>query len=169
MSADVAPRRSALTWLVRAASTGLALVYIVPAALYLRGRAAKRAGDDYADLGPLAALLDGKPTRVTVPSRGVDAWSESGAGGGTVFLLRRGDKLLALDSTCPHTGCSVSVDEGGAGFRCPCHQSAFAIDGTRLRGPAPRGLDAQDVRVVNGRIQLRYQRYRPGSADRVPA
>ena len=169
MSADVPPRRSALTWFVRIASAGLALVYLVPAALYLRGRATKRPDDDYVDLGPLAALLDGKPTRVTVPSRGVDAWSESGGAGGSVFLLRRGEKIVALDTTCPHTGCSVSLDEAGAGFRCPCHQSAFAVDGTRLRGPAPRGLDAQDVRVVNGRIQLRYQRYRPGSAERVPA
>lgn len=171
MSAETAARRSVVGWFVRAAATGLALLYAVPAIWYLRGRG-KRVGpddlEDAIDLGPLDAFVDGRPVRVAVPNRGTDAWSEGVGTSGSVFVLRRGAEVSALDSVCPHTGCSVSVDDQSGGFRCPCHQSAFAADGSWLRGPAPRGLDAQAVRVVDGRVKLRYVRYRAGRSDRVP-
>jgi len=56
------------------------------------------------------------------------------------------DDVVALFSRDPHQGCSVDfkVLDGaaeGPGFRGPCTGSAFLIDGTRVFGPAPRGLD----------------------------
>lgn len=161
-------RRSALGLFIRVLGAGLAAVYALPAALYLRGRAAQKVTDEFIDVAALAALPDGKPVRVALPSHGTDAWSETAASGGAVYLLRRGSEVRALDSVCPHTGCSVSWDEARSGFRCPCHQSAFSIDGACLHGPAPRGLDAEAVRIVGDRVQLRYVRYRPGRPDRVP-
>ncbi len=161
------PRRRALDWIMRGLGAGITLLYAVPAALYLRGRTSVGAEDAAVDVGPLDALIDGVPQRVTVPVRGNDAWSQGSALRASVFLLRRGEKVAALDSTCPHTGCAVDWDEATTQFRCPCHRSAFSTAGERISGPAPRGLDPEEVEVRSGRVFVRYRRYRPGRPDRM--
>ncbi len=160
-------RRGALAWIVRGLGAGLALVYAIPAALYVRGRSRVTEAEVAVDVGALDALKEGVPQRVTVPVHGNDAWSQEGGLRASVFLLRRGERVAALDSTCPHTGCAVEWDEGTTQFRCPCHRSAFSASGERLSGPAPRGLDPEEVEVKAGRVFVRYRRYRTGRPDRV--
>lgn len=162
-------RRGLLGWVVRGLSLAIAAVYAVPALRYVAGRRPAAVEDLRVDLGPLDAIPEGKPVRVPVPSRRMDAWSEARGAQASVFLIRRGTQVAALDSTCPHTGCAVDWDAAAARFRCPCHRSAFAPDGTRLDGPAPRGLDPEEITVEAGRLLLRYRRHRPGRPDRVPS
>lgn len=45
-----------------------------------------------------------------------------------------------LSAICPHLGCVVQWNTTEATWDCPCHGSRFAVDGTVLNGPAPRGL-----------------------------
>ncbi len=159
-------RRTVLGMILGAASAGLALVYAMPAALYLRGR---RDGNELeADLGALTSLPERRPVRLPVVAERSDAWERTRATSGAVFAIRDGDEVRLLDSACPHTGCAVDWSEAEGMFRCPCHRSTFALDGTRTAGPAQRGLDPQQVTVRNGRILLRYRRYRSGRADREP-
>jgi menaquinol-cytochrome c reductase iron-sulfur subunit len=73
-----------------------------------------------------------------------------------LFLVREEDRLRALSAECTHLGCTVDrvaedVPEGegaGGGFRCPCHGSTFAADGTNLAGPAPRPLPWRPLRLA---------------------
>jgi len=46
--------------------------------------------------------------------------------------------------------------------------SVFALDGTVLNGPAPRPLDALDVRVENGRLSVLLQEFTAGVATKIP-
>ena len=159
-------RRRALVWVVRGLSAALTALYAIPAVRYLAGRPAPPAPT--VDLGPLSALPEGVPQRVVLPSTQPDAWRAGAAARQAIFLVRNGQAVRALDTTCPHTGCAVEWDAAQTRFRCPCHRSAFGPDGARLAGPAPRDLDPQEVTVEAGRVRVRYRRYRAGRPDRVP-
>ncbi len=91
---------------------------------------------------------------------------------GRVALLRDADGLFALGLRCPHLGCRPDWDRRSRRFLCPCHGSAFAYDGRRLKGPADRGLaqvalerDAQGRLIAHpGRPAAPGARLRPGAA-----
>lgn len=51
-----------------------------------------------------------------------------------------GSLIRAFSAVCPHQGCDNSWRYGNEVFRCTCHGSEFANDGTRLSGPATRDL-----------------------------
>ncbi len=161
------PKRRLLGGLVRAVAAGLTALYAIPAFRYLRGRPRVDAPVEL-DLGPLDAIPEGEPRLVAIRTGAVDGWSEGRGASAGLFLVRRGDEVRALDAACPHSGCSVSWDATQRGFRCPCHRSAFAADGARLSGPAPRGLDEQAVEVRAGRVRVRYRHFRAGRPEREP-
>lgn len=125
-STGVPPSRRALIWGLGAvawaglvASLGLGL----GAALRLAGAGGGAAARPPLDLGPAAAVGPGQ-----VVSQG------------DVALVRDQGGLFALSLVCPHLGCRPAWQKTQARFLCPCHGSAFAPDGQRLFGPAPRGL-----------------------------
>jgi Rieske Fe-S protein len=55
------------------------------------------------------------------------------------FLVRRGDKLIALSSYCTHRKCKL-VAEPDHSFYCKCHGSTFDPAGHVTQGPAKRDL-----------------------------
>lgn len=55
------------------------------------------------------------------------------------FLIRKGDKLVALSSYCTHRKCKLTTDRDHS-FFCPCHGSTFAPNGKVTEGPAKRDL-----------------------------
>jgi len=68
-----------------------------------------------------------------------------------VCVVRDGDKLAAISTTCTHLGCIVSVAE--TGFACPCHGSRYDQDGCVTSGPAPRALSWYQVTLApNGDV-----------------
>ena len=51
-----------------------------------------------------------------------------------------------FSAVCPHAGCNVSkVTEGK--IICPCHGSAFNVDGSVDKGPAKTGLESKPITV----------------------
>ncbi len=70
-----------------------------------------------------------------------------------VCVVRDGDKIAAISTTCTHLGCIVAVAE--TGFACPCHGSRFDQDGTVTGGPAPRPLPWFQVTLApNGDLEV---------------
>lgn len=56
-----------------------------------------------------------------------------------IVVLRKSEtEFLALSPVCTHLGCTVRKEPSV--FRCPCHGSTYALDGTVVRGPAERSL-----------------------------
>ena len=55
------------------------------------------------------------------------------------------DQLIALSAVCTHRGCTVKLQADKAEMHCPCHDSAFAYDGTVLTSPATTPLKKYDV------------------------
>jgi nitrite reductase/ring-hydroxylating ferredoxin subunit/uncharacterized membrane protein len=106
---------------------------------------------DWTDVAALDDLTDGEPKRVE-------------ADGTPVLLLRQGEHIRAIGATCPHFG--GPLDEGkidGITVTCPWHGSVFRLDDGALRhGPATMPVAAYEVRIDNGRVEIRVNAEQAG-------
>lgn len=70
-----------------------------------------------------------------------------------ICIVREGNKVAAISTTCTHLGCSVSIAD--TGFSCPCHGSRYDQDGAVTGGPAPKALPWFKVTLApNGEIEV---------------
>jgi len=93
---------------------------------------------------------------------------------GRFYLVRMPDGgFLALYRKCTHLGCAVPWNPAEGKFICPCHASAFEMDGAVINPPAPRPLDRFAVTIVDGIVSVDtgtpIQRDRASEADFVYA
>jgi len=94
---------------------------------------------------------------------------------GSVWLIRQpaGNEppVVALQSECPHLGCAVNLKADRSGFLCPCHTSAFTLDGTPTNQVPPRPMDRLDVELTAGddpEVRVRFQRFRTQIEEKIP-
>ena len=80
-----------------------------------------------------------------------------------ILLVRKGERIFALAETCSHFNGPLS--EGkliGDSIVCPYHDSRFRLaDGRVINGPAVHPQPCLEVRVRDGRIEVR----KPSSQD----
>jgi cytochrome b6-f complex iron-sulfur subunit len=70
-----------------------------------------------------------------------------------VCIVRDGNKMAAISTTCTHLGCIVAPSD--TGFQCPCHGSQFDVDGFVTSGPAPKALAWYQVTITpNGELEV---------------
>lgn len=118
---------------------------------YVRGVGVNHAFDE-GELKDWTAVIDaadlpaGSPTRVE-------------AGGAAVLLYRASDRILAIGARCSHAGGPLQegkIDDSGPCVQCPWHGSVFRLeDGSVVHGPATTPQAAYDVRVQDGRVEVR--------------
>jgi menaquinol-cytochrome c reductase iron-sulfur subunit len=94
---------------------------------------------------------------------------------GAVWLIRQPEgstePVLAFTAECPHLGCSINLAADGENFFCPCHNSAFKLDGERLNDTPPRPMDRLEVETPSGpdgRVRVKFQRFRTQSKEKTP-
>ncbi|WP_432987454.1 Rieske 2Fe-2S domain-containing protein [Dactylosporangium sp. CA-233914] len=95
-----------------------------------------------------------------VPANALVAAGEVPVGGGvivkdTVLVLQPAKgSFKAYDAVCPHEGAIVDPPfDGNPIIMCPRHNSKFKVaDGSRVDGPAPRGLKSVKVGVKSGYV-----------------
>lgn len=148
------------------AAAGLAVV-LDP----LRRKAAANPAVRVTTLDALPA--DGLPRKFPAIAAKTDAWNKFAAAPiGAVYLRRTPDnRVEALNVVCPHAGCFVEFSAAAGNFRCPCHQSTFALDGSIASpaSPSPRALDKLAVKVADdGAVWVTFQNFQSGRADQVP-
>jgi menaquinol-cytochrome c reductase iron-sulfur subunit len=142
-------------------------------ALVLSPLQTKKNGARWVRTIKLDQLKEGEPRRVAILDDRRDAWTvERGVELGSVWLVRRGEKVLAFSAVCPHLGCSVNAVSSadgtpGGGFACPCHTSSFDAKGKRTSGPSPRDLDMLETRVEEGHVAVDFRRFRIGIEEKV--
>jgi Rieske Fe-S protein len=116
----------------------------------------------------------GGATTATVPSASSSAAASGGGaagalsstsaipvGGGKIFDSQvvvvtqpTANEFKAFSAVCTHMGCIVNQISDGK-IQCPCHGSEYSIDsGDVLRGPAPKPLAAQKIKVTGDSIFL---------------
>jgi cytochrome b6-f complex iron-sulfur subunit len=73
--------------------------------------------------------------------------------GRRICIVREGDQMAAISTTCTHLGCIVSSSE--TGFACPCHGSRYDQDGNVTAGPAPKALPWYRLSLApNGELEV---------------
>jgi Rieske Fe-S protein len=74
---------------------------------------------------------------------------------GAFYLAADERGVFALTAVCTHRGCLV-LSEGPTGFGCPCHDSAYNLQGEVVEGPAKLPLRHLEVHEVEpgGRLQV---------------
>jgi cytochrome b6-f complex iron-sulfur subunit len=73
-----------------------------------------------------------------------------------IALRRMPDQQwLALSTICAHAGCEVRVLPQA--FECPCHGSAYAVDGEVEEGPASRPLQRFPVEETADAIIIKVK------------
>jgi nitrite reductase/ring-hydroxylating ferredoxin subunit len=108
---------------------------------------------EWTDVGTVADLPEGEPTRRIVGDVGV-------------LVVRRGERIHALADRCAHAsaplheGSIVDGDGRGDCVVCPWHGSVFRLDsGSVVHGPATAPQPTFRTRVRDGRLELAVTGY----------
>lgn len=91
------------------------------------------------------ARLGLEPIAVPISYVAKDAWRESRQQGVVYLRQPANGTVEALSARCTHLGCTVHWVAAENRFKCPCHGSQFAADGSVLHGPAERPLERLPV------------------------
>lgn len=138
----------------------------------LRGGRAS-AASNLVRVAPLESVPDdGVPRQFPVIRPKKDAWHYSpDERVGAVFLLRQpsSQTVEAFNVVCPHAGCFIGYDQSNSQFQCPCHTSAFNLDGTIIApSPSPRDMDRLGpTKVEDGWVHVPFVNYIPGRHERI--
>jgi len=120
-----------------------------------------------------AAPDDNVPRKFAVVADEIDAWNKTPNVPIGAVYLRRSPKgeIVALNVICPHAGGLIDYVPSDQCFLCPLHKSIFNPDGAikNLRSPAPRPMDSLPVEVRDGAIWVRFENFRVGVAQKIPA
>lgn len=162
-STPTASRRSFLLLLPIGVVAGLFTSISTAAFRFLRPRVSA-ASEKWLDVAPLSELTGPTPLAKKVVAEHVAGWAVSTEEHSVYVLPAKNNQVLS--AVCPHEGCEVAWERDTNRFSCPCHESYFASDGSRLTGPAPRGLQSLPVRVQDGKLQVQYRLFGNGSEDR---
>ena len=121
----------------------------------------------FARVGAIAGLPVGTPARMSFEQKNADAYLTE-ARVNDVWVVKHSESDVTVYSPiCTHLGCRYEFVAQADEFRCPCHASVFSVDGKVLGGPAPRPLDTLPHRIENGELFVAWERYAPGTAQKV--
>jgi menaquinol-cytochrome c reductase iron-sulfur subunit len=130
----------------------IAAAIAVPASGYLLLPPRARRSSEWTETADLARLRLNEPEEVVFRRNRVDGWKSVSEKATTWLVKVGGNQVVAFAPQCTHLGCAYHWDASSQHFVCPCHTSAFSIEGEVLAGPAPRPLDRLAVRLENGKV-----------------
>jgi Rieske Fe-S protein len=116
------------------------------------------------NVAPVGELKGTRPVMRSIIAEHQAGWASTMEEHFVYVLPQQNHQVLS--SICPHEGCNVTWRDDTNQFACPCHDSFFGADGSRLSGPSRRGLDPLPSREENGVLQVRYQFFVNNTEDR---
>lgn len=171
------PRRDFLGLATAAIGGLIAMAVAIPGVAYILSPL-RRKGQEGAfhTLTRLKQLEVGVPRSFAIIEERQDSWVKYPREPiGSVWLVRQPPgaepPVLALQSECPHLGCAINLKADRSGFLCPCHTSAFTLEGTPTNQVPPRPMDRLEVEVTSGddpEVRVRFQRFRTATEEKTP-
>ena len=101
----------------------------------------------------LSGLPENAPTPITLRVVREDGYARI-VDQRTVFLVKTGSDVVALDPTCTHLGCRVRWDADAHELRCPCHGGVYDHMGMVKSGPPPAPLPRLATKIENDQISV---------------
>lgn len=124
--------------------------YGLPAIAYVVGPAIQQDTGDWIQLGSVNKVEMNTPTLFKTVVETQTGWIKTEEEVSAYVLTEDGQTFVVMSNVCTHLGCRIRWIEDKGEFFCPCHNGAFAKDGTVVGGPPPRPLDRFDNKVENG-------------------
>ena len=156
------------------------LFVAVPAIAFLisplRRKKSDAGTDAFETLTSLSQLSVGVPRSFAIIKDRTDAWVKYPSEPvGSVWLIRQPKgvtpEVIAFSAECPHLGCAINLTADGKSFLCPCHTSAFDIEGRPQNRVPPRPMDRLDVELTaesDPKVQVKFQRFQTLAQERIP-
>jgi len=144
-----------------AALIGLALA--VPLAGYAILPAFKKKERPWSEVGPVDRLEVDAPKTFDVVISMQSGWMKSDSVRSVWAFRNKVGEVVTYSPICPHLGCAYQWDGEARQFRCPCHNSVFALNGQVISGPAPRPLDTLPEKVENGQLYVIFEEFKVGT------
>jgi menaquinol-cytochrome c reductase iron-sulfur subunit len=154
-SAEELTRRKFLARLSIALFGFGSLILVVPMVGFVIAPLFKRRPEVWRQVGAVDDFDIGTTTAVVFEDAAALPWS--GVASKTAAWLRRVDQgtFIAFSVNCTHLGCPVRWLQQAELFMCPCHGGVYYKDGTVAAGPPPLPLPRHQVRVKNGKVEIR--------------
>lgn len=122
----------------------------LPAIPYVVGPALKQGEAEWIRLGAVAKVELNTPTLFKTTIETQTGWIITEEDFSVYVLTSNGQDFIVMSNVCTHLGCRVRWIPEDQGFYCPCHNAAFAVDGSVVAGPPPRPLDRFEYKVEDG-------------------
>ncbi|QDU39284.1 Cytochrome b6-f complex iron-sulfur subunit [Maioricimonas rarisocia] len=172
---DLPRRHFVLHVLTLAISSIVALVPLVTGLIFVLDpllRKKKSSGGEFVRVTSTSAIPpNGTPMAFIIRADKQDAWNKfPNSELGSVYLMKNeADEIVCFNARCPHLGCTVDYKSGKDSFVCPCHDSAFKLDGTRTNAIPPRDMDTLEVEVRDDtEVWVRFENFAAGTHDKKP-
>ena len=123
--------------------------YGIPAVAYVMGPALKQTVSEWIQLGSVSKIEVSVPTLFKTIIQTQTGWITAEEEFSVYVLTEDGQNYVVMSNVCTHLGCRVRWIAEKQGFFCPCHNGAFAKDGSVTGGPPPRPLDRFESKVEN--------------------
>lgn len=162
-------RRAFLAQVIGACGAFLTALLGIPAVGAAIAPALQREEAEWLSLGSPETFPEGLPRSVNLTLVSRDGWIESTTVKGVWVVRQPGNQFTVFNGRCTHLGCAYSWQTDQHQFACPCHAGVFAMDGKVLAGPPPRALDTLQTRIEGGDLEVKYQEFRLGTPDQMPA
>jgi menaquinol-cytochrome c reductase iron-sulfur subunit len=132
-----------------AAIVGVPLVGFVVAPLF------RKAPQTWIPVGKADDFEVGKTVNVPFPDPSPLPWAGLTANGAAWLRRESKEQFTAFSVNCTHLGCPVRWLAEAELFMCPCHGGVYYKDGAVAAGPPPKPLVRSEVRVANGRVEIK--------------
>lgn len=125
----------------------------IPGVAYIVGPALQRTKDEeWIRLGSTSKVELGTPTLFKAKIERQTGWIVNETELSIYVLTDDGREYVAMSNICTHLGCRVRWIADEQQFFCPCHNAAFAKDGSVASGPPPSPLDRYEVKVEDDQL-----------------
>ena len=152
---DGIERRTILTGAIYALSSLIVTAIGSSAGAYLLCNPARQENrNDWTDAGDVPNLHPDTPEQITFERSRIDGWKTRKEKDSAWVVLNDEGSLTVFSPLCTHLGCAYQWSAHDRRFSCPCHGSAFTLDGAVLSGPAPRPLDRFATKLEGSRLWL---------------
>jgi len=139
----------------------LGLIVAIPF-LDALGIGGKKGAGHFARVASVHSLPSGNPKDVSFQDMSQDAYIRQMVTRDVWTIKHSEQDVTVFSPICPHLGCRYNWHADKNEFICPCHGSVFNKEGKVLAGPAPRPLDTLPKHIVNGDLEVKWERFQVG-------
>ena len=132
-----------------------AVILGVPVVGFIVAPLFRKVPDLWIPVGKVDDFTIGRTVNVPLSDASPLPWAGVTAKSAAWLRRESADEFIAFAINCTHMGCPVRWLPDAELFMCPCHGGIYYKDGKVAAGPPPKPLTRYDVRVVNGKVQIK--------------